>query len=236
MSRHLFCSAAASTSHLQLVRIWIKCEYNCDHSLSSARLTKSRKNCDARSSEKQLMRSWSSSEHFRGNVFKHKWKLEARPSVDSLGKKKPITASYFPRGPPIPLYPTLTLHLSLCLFELCQPRSHALINHWGWASTLLGSAHSAQTSSLTATARGGWSPSCAPALAQALGPCLAWMPTLHKPTLSTLHSSAPSTCVRVCSAGLHNPQLGDLLLLNELALWFMFISFILFFLSCSHPS
>ena len=36
---------------------------------------------------------------------------------------------------------------------------------------------------------------------EGLGPCLAWIPTLYKPTLSALHSSTPCTCVCVCVWG-----------------------------------
>lgn len=69
------------------------------------------------------------------------------------------------RGPrPPPSHPR-SAFIPLPLWT-CQSRSHALINHWGWACTLLGSAQSAQASSLTASAPGGWSPSCAPALAR----------------------------------------------------------------------
>lgn len=39
----------------------------------------------------------------------------------------------------------------------------------------------------------------------ALGPCLAWMPTLHEPTSSTLHSGAPSAGVRVVHSFVPDP-------------------------------
>lgn len=104
-----------------------------------------------------------------------------------------------------------------------QPQTQTLINHWGWASTL------------------GLCPVCPglitdcqchrrvkPILLSSLGTelrrCLALMPTLHKPTLSTLHSS--TTCASVCVLGaqIHNPLLRDLPLINKLPFQFMFIS------------
>lgn len=71
---------------------------------------------------------------------------------------------------------TLTTFIPLTLWT-CRLQSPTLINHWGWPSTLLGSAQPAQASSLIACASGGWSVSYAPALALGVGP--AWHGCSH---------------------------------------------------------
>lgn len=112
---------------------------------------------------------------FCGDVFKDKRKLETSLILWKLGKnllRIYALVQLSPQPPPS----TLTTFIPLTLWT-CRLQSPTLINHWGWPSTLLGSAQPAQTSSLIACASGGWSVSYAPALALGVGP--AWHGCSH---------------------------------------------------------
>ena len=100
--------------------------------------------------------------------------------------------------------PPPPLPLSVSLWT-CQPQSPALINHWRWASTLLGSAQFAQASLLNASASGGWSPSCAPALARGARALLGMDPhTLQANLVGPAFLHSLYLCVCVCVCEVHN--------------------------------
>lgn len=120
-----------------------------------------------------------------------------------------------------PPFPPPHPHSAFILLPLwtCQPQSQTLINHWGWAPTLPGSALASQASSVTASAPGGWSPSCAPALAQGSVP--AWHGCPHftsQPCQPRIPLLPVLVCVSVCGAYSSFTLLDDLPLINKLPL------------------
>lgn len=129
---------------------------------------------------------------------------------DTLLSQDGFFSAWAQRSSATPLRPSFTTLWTR------QPQSHTLINHWGWASSVLSSSQFTQASSVAASAPGGWSPSLAPALAQGSGP--AWHGWLQFRSQSCQPCILPLPVAYVyvrCGAPLHTPLLDYILLINE---------------------